>query len=141
MDGRTHHPATNDGGDSDHNTPKQPMHHVGDAGSHPIGTGPHFGDVEKTTQPMQHGGDSGPHQMGAGSHTHDIEDFKKRFIISTILTIPILLLSPVIQSFFGFQFDIFGSPYITLALASIIYMGGIRSSKGFSGSCGTTCRE
>ena len=31
--------------------------------------------------------------MGAGFHTHDPEDFKKRFIICAVLTIPILILS------------------------------------------------
>jgi len=73
---------------------------------------------------MHSGGNSGPHHTGAGSHVHDLEDFKKRVIISTIITIPILLLSPVIQSFLGFRFDFPGSAYITLALASIVYFYG-----------------
>jgi Cu2+-exporting ATPase len=80
---------------------------------------------------MHHGGDSGSHQTGAGSHTHDLDDFRKRFIVSTILTIPILLLSPVIQSFFGFRFNLPGSLYITLALATIVYFyGGYPFLKG-----------
>jgi len=80
---------------------------------------------------MHHGGDSSPHQAEAGAHVHDLEDFKKRFIISTIITIPILLLSPVIQSFFGFQFDFPGSLYVTLILASIVYFyGGYPFLKG-----------
>ena len=104
MDHDMHHPAKNEGGESDHNKPMQPMHH---------------------------GSDSGTHQMGAGSHVHDLEDFKKRFIISTILTIPILILSPVIQSFFGFRFDLPGSLYITLALATVVYFyGGYPFLKG-----------
>ena len=99
-----HHPATDKDAESDH---------------------------DKTIQPMHHGGDSGPHQTGAGAHIHDLEDFKKRFIISTIITIPILFLSPVIQSFFGFQFDFPGSAYVTLVLASIVYFyGGYPFLKG-----------
>ena len=99
-----HHPATDKGAESDHN---------------------------KTIQPMHHGSQSSPHQAGAGAHVHDLEDFKKRFIISTIITIPILLLSPVIQSFFGFQFDFPGSLYVTLVLASIVYFyGGYPFLKG-----------
>ena len=99
-----HHPATDKGAESDHN---------------------------KTIQPMHHGSQSSPHQAGAGAHVHDLEDFKKRFIISTIITIPILLLSPVIQSFFGFQFDFPGSLYVTLILASIVYFyGGYPFLKG-----------
>jgi len=89
-----HYPATDKGAESDHN---------------------------KTIQPTHHGGDSSPHQTGASAHVHDLEDFKKRFVISTIITIPILFLSPVIQSFFGYQFDFPGSLYITLVLASITY--------------------
>jgi Cu2+-exporting ATPase len=104
MDHDMHHPATNKGAESDHT---------------------------KTTSPIHHGGDSGPHQTGASSHVHDLEDFKTRFIISTIITIPILLLSPVIQSFLGFRFDFPGSVYITLALASIVYFyGGYPFLKG-----------
>jgi Cu2+-exporting ATPase len=80
---------------------------------------------------MQHGSDAGPHHPGTGSHTHDLGDFEKRFIVSTILTIPILLLSPVIQSFFGFRFDLPGSMYVTLALASMVYFyGGYPFLKG-----------
>ncbi|MDD1712731.1 MAG: copper-translocating P-type ATPase [Methanoregulaceae archaeon] len=80
---------------------------------------------------MHHGGDSGPHQRGTGHQVHDLEDFKNRFIVSTILTIPILLLSPVIQSFFGFRFDFPGSLYVTLVLASVVYFyGGYPFLKG-----------
>ena len=81
-------------------------------------------DLATPIQPMHRGSDSGSHHTGYGSHVHDREDFKKRFIISTIFTIPILLLSPVIQSFLGFRFDFPGSMYIHLALASFVYFYG-----------------
>lgn len=88
-------------------------------------------DRNRPVQPVHHDGGSGQHQMGAGSHVHDLEDFKKRFIISTIITIPILLLSPVIRSFLGFRIDFSGSPYILLALSSIVYFyGGYPFLKG-----------
>mgnify|MGYP006303066151 CR=1 FL=1 len=35
-------------------------------------------------------------------HKKMLEDFKRRFKISLIITVPILMLSPMIQSFFGF---------------------------------------
>ena len=79
-------PAKNNGAESDHTMPGHPMH---------AGAG------------------HGTHRMGTGSHSHDLVDFKKRFIVSTVLTVPILLLSPVIQSFFGFRFDVFGTMYIS----------------------------
>jgi len=78
-------------------------------------------DLTTTTPPMHHGGDSGPPHTGAGAHIHDLEDFKKRFIISTIITIPILLLSPVIQSFLGLQYFLPRAEVVTPGLASNVY--------------------
>ncbi|MCD1293803.1 copper-translocating P-type ATPase [Methanocella sp. CWC-04] len=64
-------------------------------------------------------------------HAAMLEDFKKRFIISLILTIPIIALSPTIQQFFGFSFDIPGSLYIRFILSTIIYFyGGYPFLKG-----------
>src|SRR5512135_1448197 len=56
---------------------------------------------------VSHGAPAGPglpghghnHHMVTGTHVHDPEDFKKRFIVSAILTIPILVLSPAVQTF------------------------------------------
>jgi Cu2+-exporting ATPase len=103
------------------------MHHPGtDKGAEP--------DKNKLVQQPHHGGDSGHHQRGAGIHVHDLEDFRKRFIFSTIVTVPILLLSPVIQSFFGFRFDFPGSMYLSLILASFVYFyGGYPFLKGIFG--------
>jgi len=53
-----------------------------------------------------------------------LEDFKKRFKISFILTIPILLLSPMIQSLFGFSFVFIGSKYILFFLSTIMFIYG-----------------
>ena len=39
------------------------------------------------------------------AHTHHMEEMKKRFNVSMIVTIPILLFSPTIQSWFGFSID------------------------------------
>jgi Cu2+-exporting ATPase len=50
--------------------------------------------------------------------------FKQKFWVAIILTIPILLLSEQIQSWFNFTLDIPYSNYILLALASIIYVYG-----------------
>lgn len=60
-----------------------------------------------------------------------LEDFRKRFIISILLTVPILILSPSIQSFFGFSFVFAGSELALLALATTIYAyGGYPFLKG-----------
>ncbi|AGK60299.1 copper-(or silver)-translocating P-type ATPase [Archaeoglobus sulfaticallidus PM70-1] len=64
-------------------------------------------------------------------HARMLQDFKKRFIVSSILTVPILVLSPAIQSFFGFKFEFAGSLYITFFLSSFVYFyGGYPFLKG-----------
>jgi Cu2+-exporting ATPase len=55
-----------------------------------------------------------------------IADFRRRFWISLALTVPILLLSPMIQAFLGLEewFAFPGSPYALFGLASIVYFYG-----------------
>ena len=62
-----------------------------------------------------------------GRHTgHTVEAFKKRFWISLILTLPVLILTPEIQSFLGFEgFITFpGQNFESFILSSIIYFYG-----------------
>lgn len=47
-------------------------------------------------------------------HKHMLEDFKRRFFVSTILTIPVLILSPAIQNFLGYKIDLYGSKLHTV---------------------------
>lgn len=53
-----------------------------------------------------------------------LEDYKLRFIISAILTIPILLLSQPIQAFLGITILFPGSDYLLLGLSTAIYVYG-----------------
>ncbi len=73
--------------------------------------------------------------MGMEGHDHHkmmIRDFRKRFWISTIITIPILIFSPMIQGFFGYEWLLPGNAYILFALSSIVYFwGGFPFLKGF----------
>lgn len=57
-------------------------------------------------------------------HKHMVEDFKKRFIVSITVTIPILLLSPLIQQFLSISFSFTGDKYILWVLASFIFFYG-----------------
>jgi len=67
----------------------------------------------------------GSHHAGMqGSHHHMLEDFKKRFIISMVLTVPILALSPSFQSFFGFTYVFPQSNLMLLILATAVYAYG-----------------
>ncbi len=90
-------------------------------------------DHEKHSQHSAHSkhqGHSG-HTGGHSGHAHHIEDFKRRFFISTILTIPVLLLSEMIQQWFGFQITVPFQKWIILILSSVIYFyGGYPFLKG-----------
>ncbi len=74
-----------------------------------------------------HGG-----KNGHGSHNHTghhemmIKDFRKRFIISVGISIPVLLLSPMIQDLLGFEFALFPEfdKYILFVLSTIVYFYG-----------------
>src|SRR5665213_1882582 len=74
--------------------------------------------------------------MGMAGHDHHkmmIRDFKKRFWVSTIISIPILIFSPMIQNFFGYQWLLPGNAYVLFALSSIVYFwGGWPFLKGFA---------
>lgn len=79
-------------------------------------------DKSAGTGPAKPMHDGGSHQ-GTG-HSHDLEDFKRRFIVSSIITIPIILLSPHVQSLLGFRFGFPGSQYLHLVLATSVYLYG-----------------
>lgn len=55
---------------------------------------------------------------------HSVEDFQKRLYVSLLLTVPILVLSPFIQSFLGFSFSFPGASYVLLLLSSLIFFYG-----------------
>ncbi|MCK4777194.1 MAG: cadmium-translocating P-type ATPase [Actinomycetia bacterium] len=66
-------------------------------------------------------------------HTHMVEDFKKRFWICLILTIPILILSPLIQRFLnlGESLQFVGDLYILFAFSTFVFFyGGYPFFKG-----------
>ena len=66
-----------------------------------------------------------------GHHTHD---FLKRFWVSLIITVPILLLSHMIQEWLGFSISFPGGKYVLLSLGTIIYIyGGMPFLKGMAG--------
>ncbi len=64
------------------------------------------------------------HHPAADHHKMMMRDFKRRFVVSTALTIPILLLSPLIQKFLGFTFAFAGDRYVLFALSAIVYFYG-----------------
>lgn len=64
-----------------------------------------------------------------GNHDHHdhgdmVEDFKKRFFISLIITIPILALSPMLQGWVGVDWRFTGDMYILFGLSTIVFFYG-----------------
>lgn len=73
---------------------------------------------------MHHGQDA---HKGMSEHDHHammIADFKKRFYVVLALTIPIMLLSTMIQHFMGVNWAFAGSSYILFALSSVVFVYG-----------------
>jgi P-type Cu2+ transporter len=90
--------------------------------------------VKKATSEHVHSTGAEPdrhmHDKHAGHHT---EDFLKRFWICLSLTVPVLLLSEMIQHWFGFHISFPGDKYVLLLLGTLIYFyGGMPFLKGMA---------
>ncbi|MBN1693849.1 cadmium-translocating P-type ATPase [candidate division WOR-3 bacterium] len=68
---------------------------------------------------MKHG-----HHDHTEHHKHMVQDFKKRFFVSIIVTIPILLLSPLIQDFLNYTLVFSGDKYLMFVLSSFVFAYG-----------------
>jgi Cu2+-exporting ATPase len=76
-----------------------------------------------------HHHDESSHEDHSGSEHHDhhammIEDFKKRFWISLAITLPIIVLAPMIQELVGYELRFNGDRYVQFVLSSIIFFYG-----------------
>ncbi|MBI5473567.1 MAG: copper-translocating P-type ATPase [Ignavibacteriae bacterium] len=84
------------------------------------------------TKPDAHGAH---HEGHHGSHEgHSVEGFRKRFWLSLIITIPILLLSPMLQHWAGLgnALRFTGDEYLLFAFSTLIFFyGGYPFLKGF----------
>ncbi|MFB6144332.1 MAG: copper-translocating P-type ATPase [Candidatus Nanohaloarchaea archaeon] len=78
--------------------------------------GPDSHDEHGDHDHEQHGHEHGDH------HKHHEEMFRKKFFVSTILSIPVLVFSPFIQSIFGFSTPQFtGSGFIVPFLSIMVF--------------------
>ncbi len=102
--------------------------HGGHGGTARGGHGDHVGHGD-----MAHGEHKGHGEHGAhkghdhrAHHAQMVADFRRRFWVSLGLTVPILLLSPLIQRFLGLPKALAfpGAPYLQLLLASTVYFYG-----------------
>lgn len=72
-----------------------------------------------------------PHQQHHSAHGHAghdhpamIGDFRKRLIVSLALTLPILVLSQMIQMWLGIEFNFPGDIYILFGLSTLVFFYG-----------------
>lgn len=72
-----------------------------------------------------HGGHE-HHSHGHMGHDHGdmVKEFRTKFFISLIITIPVLLLSPMIQNFLGIDLRFDGDMYVLLVLSTFIFFYG-----------------
>jgi Cu2+-exporting ATPase len=101
---------------SDHRTGSPDQHAVdsGTGSSEPKASG-----REGDSHANDHGG-HGDH------HRHMVEDFKRRFWVSLILSLPIVALAPMIQEWLGVRevLAFGGSSYVQFALSSLVFFYG-----------------
>jgi Cu2+-exporting ATPase len=73
-----------------------------------------------------HKAHGGAHAHGGHDHAAMIGDFRRRFWVSLVLTVPVLLLSPMIQRFLGLgdALDFPGSPYVLFGVSAVIFFYG-----------------
>ncbi len=88
---------------------------VGDKKVPSVSSSPHPSS-QSHPQPVNH--DHSQH------HEMMIKDFQKRFFVSIIFTIPVLIFSPFIQSLFGLNIQFNGDIYLLFVFSTIIFLYG-----------------
>jgi Cu2+-exporting ATPase len=98
----------------------------------------HHTDHPKAPESKPAQADAGMKNMkgisGAEHHAHMATDFQKRFWISLVWTVPILILSPLLQTLVGLRdaFRFPGDVYVLFGFSSAVFWyGGLPFLKGF----------
>ncbi|MGB0384231.1 MAG: heavy metal translocating P-type ATPase [Ardenticatenaceae bacterium] len=105
---------------SGHQEPHSEPHH--EHGAH---TDKHDGHNKHASRADGHGGHDGHDAHASHDHTGHEEMFRQRFWVSLVLTIPVLLYSPMLQEWFGFSMPTFpGSQWIGALFSVIIFVYG-----------------
>lgn len=82
-----------------------------------------YGDHGGGSHGTHENGGKGGHRKG-DHHAAMLQDFKRRFLVSLAITVPVLALSPMIQTFLGFDLVFRGSFYLLFTLSSLVYFYG-----------------
>ena len=75
---------------------------------------------EQHSEREHHGGHGGHHDH----HAMMIADFRKRFFVVLVLTLPVMLLSQMIQHWLGIHIHFPGDNYLLLLLSSVVFFYG-----------------
>ncbi|MFS0752805.1 copper-translocating P-type ATPase [Oceanobacillus sp. 1P07AA] len=91
----------------------------------------HHGHEHHNHEHQEHSGSEGnrhTHSEHGGAHSghheHMVGDFKKRFWISVVLSIPISYLSPMIQMLLGYEVNFTGNILLLFLLSTIVFFYG-----------------
>lgn len=84
----------------------------------------HMNHMEANERSL-HGGIDHQH-MGHSGHNHEgmIADFRKRFYVVLVITVPVLILSRMIQQWLHLQINFPGSQYVLFALSTVVFLYG-----------------
>ena len=89
------------------------------------------GAHNKHKKHVKHGNSESMHSHG---HSEMLQDYKKRLIVCLILTIPVFILTPVVQQALNLNktINFYGEEYLLLLISSIVFVyGGYPFFKGF----------
>ncbi|MDP4263683.1 MAG: copper-translocating P-type ATPase [Bacteroidota bacterium] len=93
----------------------------------------HHANHQQSEASLDHAG----HSITAAGHDHHammIADYRKRFYVVLVLTIPVMLLSEMIQHWLDIHIRFRSSEYVLLFLSSVVFFyGGWPFLKGWSG--------
>ncbi|MDB1688206.1 heavy metal translocating P-type ATPase [Enterococcus casseliflavus] len=99
-------------------------------GDHNHGSMDHSNHGDHNHGSMDHS-NHGDHNHGSMDHSMHMGNLKVKFIVSLFLSIPIILLSPMMGGNLPFQITFSGSEWLVLILASILFFyGGMPFLKG-----------
>lgn len=80
--------------------------------------------MDHDTHQQHEAGDGHQGHKGGGQSHHEmmVADFRRRFWVSLVVTVPVLLLSPLIQDLLGLEALTFpGDSFLLLALSTFIF--------------------
>ncbi|MBC9933446.1 copper-translocating P-type ATPase [Chitinophaga qingshengii] len=101
-------------------------HHDREPEYHGQGHTEHAEHTSHKEQPSHHEHQEHAGHGGHAGHDHQamIRDFRQRFYVVLVLTIPVMLLSKMIQHWLGWQISFPGDNYVLCALSTVIFFYG-----------------